>query len=95
MYLLGLLNSQLFVYLYREISQETEGRAFSQVKTVYVKKLPIIIPEDEAIIERIEELVKLVLSEKKQFESADTTHYEAEIDELVYQIYGVSHSDVQ
>ena len=95
LYLLGLLNSHLFVYLYREISQETEGRAFSQVKTVYVKKLPIIIPEDEAVVDRIEELVKMILSQKKELESADTTTYEDEIDKLVYQTYGVSPAEIE
>ena len=40
-FLLGLLNSRLFHYLYKHISQEKEGRAFSQVKTTYIKKLPI------------------------------------------------------
>ncbi|MDI1240971.1 MAG: TaqI-like C-terminal specificity domain-containing protein, partial [bacterium] len=39
--LLALMNSRLFAYLYSYISQETEGRAFAQVKTTYIKQLPI------------------------------------------------------
>lgn len=42
-FLLCLLNSSLFNFLYIDISQETEGRAFAQVKTTYIKKLPLII----------------------------------------------------
>jgi len=41
-FILCLLNSSLFNYLYIDISQETEGRAFAQVKTTYIKKLPLI-----------------------------------------------------
>jgi len=39
-YVLALLNSKLYQYLYTYISQEEAGRAFAQVKTTYIKKLP-------------------------------------------------------
>ena len=45
-FLLSFLNSSLFNYLYIDISQETEGRAFAQVKTTYIKKLPLIIKKN-------------------------------------------------
>jgi len=41
-YLACLLNSKLFDYLYKDVSQESGGRAFAQVKTTYIKKLPLI-----------------------------------------------------
>lgn len=94
LYLLGLLNSQLFVFLYREISQETEGRAFSQVKTVYVKKLPIIVPEDYQLVKQVEELVLTILQAKSNNLYADTSAEEEIIESLVYKIYGVSPEDI-
>ncbi len=36
----SLLNSELFLFLYKQIAQEGEGRTFSQVKTTHIKKLP-------------------------------------------------------
>ena len=36
-----LLNSELYNFLYKEISQESKGRVFSQVKATYIKKLPL------------------------------------------------------
>ena len=86
LYLLGLLNSRLFEFLYREISQETDGRAFSQVKTVYIKQLPIIVAEPEITKEMIE-LVRLVLNKKRKNEF--TLDYEKRIDEMVYKIYDI------
>lgn len=45
----ALLNSELFLFLYKEISQESEGRTFSQVKTTYLKKLPFKYLENNNI----------------------------------------------
>jgi hypothetical protein len=58
--LLGLLNSRLFDYLYRHISQESEGRAFAQVKTTYIKKLPVPRSESKHTKD-IERLVSNIL----------------------------------
>jgi hypothetical protein len=44
-----MLNSELFLFLYKEISQEGEGRTFSQVKTTYLKKLPFKYVNSESL----------------------------------------------
>jgi len=46
-YILALLNSKLFAFIYQSIAQE-KGKLFAEVKKVYLEKLPIkIIPFDE------------------------------------------------
>jgi hypothetical protein len=58
--LVGLLNSRLFDHLYQYISQESEGRTFAQVKTTYIKKLPIPRGESKHT-KQIERLVDKIL----------------------------------
>ncbi len=86
LYLLGLLNSELFEFIYREISQEVEGRAFSQVKTVYIKQLPIIIANDDEK-NKIINNVKAIINKKENNEN--TSDLEKEIDKIVCNVYGV------
>ena len=53
----ALLNSELFLFFYKQISQETDGRTFSQVKTTYIKKLPFKYVENNSfktIVEYLE-----------------------------------------
>ena len=88
--LLGLLNSRLLRYLYRNISQETEGRAFAQVKTTYIKKLPV--PRncsDET--EKIATVVEQISGDCSQ---ARLLKLEAELNETVYKLYGLSKSEI-
>jgi hypothetical protein len=84
LYLAGLLNSQLFEYFYKDISQELAGRTFAQVKTIYIKQLPIIIIE-KGTKNIIENIVNYIL-EKKSF-SQDTTFFERLLDAMVYELY--------
>jgi len=94
LYLLALLNSKLFEFLYRELSQENEGRAFSQVKTVYIKQLPIIIASNKEI-ETIEEIVKKMLDKRKNNREADISDEETELNKLIYKIYGLEQDDIK
>jgi len=89
--LLGLLNSKLFAYLYSYLSQETEGRAFAQVKTTYIKKLPIpAVMPDHHIIELVDE----ILTAKERNLDSDTSAWEWEIDRLVYELYGLTEEEI-
>jgi hypothetical protein len=99
-YLLALLNSRLFFYLYREISQERYGRAFTQVKTVYVKQLPVKIvdiEEQHVLIHLVDEMC--VLAERAA--SGDTMAavqaavLQEKADLLIYGLYGLSEEEVE
>ena len=91
-YLLALLNSKLFEYLYREISQETEGRAFAQVKTVYIKQLPI----KRAELKTEQELIKIVyeILENVGVDGTYPLSLQEKLDKEVYKIYNLSDEDV-
>jgi len=102
-FLLGLLNSKLFgiyitiisplfgIYI-TIISPFVQGKYYNYSKG-YIEKLPIKIPENkseeiktEKIITKVKEILKL----KRKDENADTTKLEDEIDDLVYELYGIS-----
>lgn len=85
LYLLALLNSQLFDYFYKDISQELEGRTFAQVKTTYIKKLPVI-KLDKQIKAIIENIVFYIIALKKS-KNESNNYFERLIDAIVYELY--------
>jgi len=82
--LLALLNSKLFDYFYKDISQELEGRTFAQVKTVYIKQLPIL-KISSTTKNQIEQIVNYILLAKQ--EKSTTLFFERLIDAIVYDLY--------
>jgi type I restriction-modification system DNA methylase subunit len=88
--LLGLLNSRLFDYLYRYISQESEGRAFAQVKTTYIKKLPVPLSESKHTkeIERLVDKILQASSELKRQSCVDNLNNE------VYALYALNSEEI-
>jgi len=98
--LLGVLNSRLMLYLYRDMVSE-EGRTFAQVKTVYIKKIPLKL--NNKLETNISELVKKQLElnkrlsgfgDKRTDERAEIEEQiertDAQIDQLVYKLYGLT-----
>lgn len=92
LFILGVLNSKCLNYIYQSIAQE-KGRLFAEVKKTYLEKLPIPIPSKEIKAE-IEALVASILATKKTTPTADTTQEEAEIDGLVYGLYGLTAAEI-
>jgi hypothetical protein len=91
-YFSGLLNSQLMVFFYREISQE-KGRVLAQVKPQRIKALPMAWPTDKEQ-SAIEYLVNHIELAKQANPQADTRAWEAEIDHLVYALYGLTPKEI-
>ncbi|MBI2925717.1 MAG: N-6 DNA methylase [Verrucomicrobia bacterium] len=103
-FLIGLLNSRVVQFYYREISQEG-GRVLAQVKPQRIRCLPIpaASPEKQKAVER---LVDRILAAKQRDAGADTglrseatarqvSALEREIDELVYALYGLTPEEIQ
>jgi TaqI-like C-terminal specificity domain/Eco57I restriction-modification methylase len=90
-YILAILNSKLMNYIYQKISQE-RGKTFAEVKKVYLVNLPIadLSPERQ---QPLISLVNQVLMLKSQ--NQDTSLLEKEIDEAVYQIYGITGEEIK
>ncbi|WP_248723093.1 Eco57I restriction-modification methylase domain-containing protein [Seonamhaeicola sp. ML3] len=91
-FVLGLLNSSLLNFYLHFYKQES-GKAFAQIKTVDIKAMPFIYKESSSV--SIKQKVKQVLSFKKENPEADTTVLEAEIDAMVYELYGLTPDEIK
>jgi hypothetical protein len=89
-YLLGLLNSTLMDFIYRDLVNE-DDRIFPEVKPIQLFKLPI---EVGGYVGVLEDLVRQILALKKQTPSADTTTLENKIDQLVYALYDLTPEEI-
>ena len=109
-YVMGVMNSRLFVSIYRLLTLE-KGRALAQVKPTIIANFPICTvdftnPTDLARHYRLVELVEKMLaltpklrgatseSEKAALQNAVTTT-DAEIDRLVYELYGLTEEEIK
>ena len=104
-YVLGILNSRLFVFLYRLLALE-QARVLAQVKPAIIGQMPIRALSDGAEeMRQLEKLVGKITSLELKIRCPNTpdaevrlrrqiASAEATIDSLVYQLYGLSDSDV-
>jgi hypothetical protein len=88
-FFLGILNSNVIDFVYKEISQE-KGRVLAQVKPKRIKSLPIP-PAVEKDKQAIGELVKKCLNAK----GVGVEKWEAEIDEIVAHLYGLTAEEMK
>ena len=58
-----------------------------------VEQLPVPEPDSDTE-QQMEQLVDKVLNSKRQDSNAETLSYEAQIDALVFKLYGLSETDV-
>ena len=91
-YLLALFNSKLLNFLYHSMSQE-KGKSQAQVKVNTVRELPAALP-DEGELNAIVLIVEEILQAKATNPAVDTSALEAEIDRLVYQLYGLTEEEI-
>lgn len=96
LYLLGILNSKLsWLFLKSTCSvlgdPEKGGRLLLQYS--YLKHLPIPLPELDQR-NKITELVEKILVAKQANPLTDVSKFEAEIDNLVYRLYGLTENEI-
>jgi len=89
-YLLGLLNSKVLWWFIQQTAASRQG-GFYEFKPMYVSKLPIPIGINRRPIET---LVERILTAKRADSTADVSALEAEIDQLVYQLYGLTEDEI-
>lgn len=92
-FLTGILNSKLIDFYYQEISQE-KGRVLAEVKPQRIRSLPIALPTIQQQ-KAIEKLVDRILAAKGKNPQADTSELESQIDEMVYELYGLTEEEVR
>ncbi len=89
-YLLGLLNSSLMDFLYKDLVNE-DNRIFPEVKPIQLFKLPMKKASWE-IQNKISLLVDEITERKKQ--KKEIILFEAQVDQLVYQLYGLTEEEI-
>lgn len=91
-YVLGLLNSKLYDFIYNKISGDKQ--TFQRIILENVKQLPIptATPSQQ---QPIITMVDKILAAKKTNSQADTGAWEREIDGLVYELYGLTEDEVK
>ncbi|KAB0240302.1 class I SAM-dependent DNA methyltransferase [Microcystis aeruginosa EAWAG127a] len=92
-YVLGLFNSTLFKFYYQKTNSQG-GDIFPQVRISSVEKLPIKLA-DSKTQETIETLVNQILAKKSEDNSADTSELETKINQIVYELYGLSEEEIR
>jgi len=88
-WLLAILNSKLFTYLFSITSSEISG-GFFRWKRQYMQNIPIppaIAAQQAPIIERVQKILSAP-------DSPDVPQLEAEIDCLVYDLYGLTEEEI-
>ena len=91
-FLLGVLNSNV-IRFYLGLIAETSGMGTSRWINNYVKEFPIPVVAVEQQVPIIE-LVDRILTTKATDPEADTSEEEAEIDQLVYALYGLKDEEI-
>jgi hypothetical protein len=88
-----LINSHLYQFLMNKIAFEKTKGAFTKAKIYHYYSLPV---KDIDVNEQAEmcNLVEAVLLAKKADPTADTSALEAEIDQLVYKLYGLTDEEI-
>jgi type I restriction-modification system DNA methylase subunit len=108
-YFLGILNSKLFVFLYRLLTLE-KGRVLAQVKPTILKKLPIKSIDFSNKIEsdshdRLVSLVEQMMSLHNRIKTVNSPNEkkviqkqieitDRQIDQLVYQLYELTDAEI-
>ncbi len=90
LYLLALLNSKLFDFLYHDLVNE-DNRIFPEVKTVQLFKLPICKgtkKQQSSIINLAQNI------HDAKLKKIETIELENQIDQLIYQLYGLTPEEI-
>jgi adenine-specific DNA-methyltransferase len=92
-HLLGILNSKIVWYFLKSICVIRSG-GFVEVKPQYFEQIPIPEISDEIksiLTDKVDQIIAL----KKSDPAADTSSLEAEIDRLVYELYGLTEDEIR
>ena len=90
-YVVALLNSKVLNYFEKQISTPKAGGAYEH-KTQFIEQFPIMIGTI-AQQKKINDIVDEILSVKTSDSSSDTASLESQIDEIVFEIYGLTETE--
>jgi len=94
-YLVGILNSWLFEFAFKDKFPELLGGTLELSKIFFVKlPIPLITSSNRHLADEIENLVEKILSTKKTNPESGTTVLEAGIDQIVYELYDLTEEEI-
>jgi very-short-patch-repair endonuclease len=93
--LLAIFNSKLATFYHFNSSPKATKGAFPKILVYDVNNYPLPKHIDKKMQEKIETLVGQILTKKSKENSADTTELESQIDQLVYQLYGLTEEEIK
>jgi very-short-patch-repair endonuclease/tRNA1(Val) A37 N6-methylase TrmN6 len=89
-FLTAFFNSRLFKFCFEESFPELQGNTRELNKVIF-ETIPVkLISDENPYIEKVSDILKI----KKQDPSADTTDLENQIDQLVYELYGLTEEEI-
>jgi hypothetical protein len=88
----AILNSKTVEFFFAQICPKVRGN-FMRFKSIYVSQIPIPSPTDTQDA-CVTEIVNKILEIKRQNPNADTSSLEKEIDQIVYQLYGLTDEEI-
>lgn len=91
--LLAILNSKLVWYFLKSICVIRSG-GYIEVKPQYFEQIPIPKMDDQSK-QRLSELCEEAIDLTKENPKADTTYLETQIDQLVYELYGLTEEEIK
>ena len=89
--LTALLNSKALNFYHKYLFLDIEKELFQKILIENCKQFPCVPFHNK---NEIKELVENIIELKKQSPTADTTSLESEIDQLVYELYGLTEEEV-
>jgi len=91
LYLLGLINSRLIQWVFEQQNPQMIGKAFAEIKVVYVENLPFIKVDDSL---KFENLISQIILTKRDSPTESTTRLESEANALVYRIFNLNYEEI-
>ncbi|MFM6267344.1 MAG: Eco57I restriction-modification methylase domain-containing protein, partial [Dolichospermum sp.] len=92
-YLLGVLNSSVFMWLFTQLLAKLQNDFYEPSK-IFMKEFPIpkaTDTQDACVTRNVDKILEI----KRQNPKADTTKLEREIDEIVYKLYDLTEEEIQ
>ena len=90
---MGILNSSIIKFYIKQIAA-TSGMGTLRWINNYIKQIPIPSSTESQQISIIS-IVDKILAAKKADAEADTSAWETEIDQLVYELYGLTEEEIK
>lgn len=92
-FLLAIINSSLVHFFYSNLTSTIRGGYLRFIRQ-YLAQIPIIEPQIQ-VREMIESLVNQIIETKRHDPTSDISVFESEIDQLIYELYGLSEEEIE